>query len=275
MLSSIPRRSHLVALGLLLAACSGPPESRELIVATTTSVRDSGLLDAVMPAFVEQTGIEPKLIAIGTGAALRMGREGNADALLTHAPEAEAALVAEGRLVSRTPFMRNYFVLAGPRLDPARVRDLPVLQALVRLRVVNAAFVSRADDSGTHKREVALMRAAGIDPDPPWPAVVQTGSGMGQSLQVAGEKQSYILSDLGTFLAFQERTDLVALSQPEPQLENTYSVMRVAGSPRGEGAAAFVAFWTSSSTQAQIARFGVERFGRALFEPLLAGAGDG
>lgn len=249
-------------------------EERSILLATTTSVRDSGLLDALLPAFRERTGIEVRVVAVGTGAALRMGREGNADVLLTHAPSAEQALVDDGVVRRRTPFMENHFVIAGPADDPAGVAaaDSPA-DALRRIAAANARWVSRADDSGTHKREKALAREAGLDPERPWPAVLETGSGMGASLQVAGEKRAYILSDIGTYLAFEPRIGLVVLSRPAPALRNVYSVLQLdaerLGRPIDEAAVeAFEAYLVEPGVQERIAAFGRERFGRSLFAPI-------
>ena len=152
-------------LPALLAGASAPAGEGALLLATTTSVRDSGLLDELLPLFRERTGIRVKTIAVGTGAALRMGSEGNVDALLTHAPEAERELVASGVLVSRQPFMENHFVIIGPPEDPAAVRAAPsAAEGFCRIASAGATYVSRGDDSGTHKRERALLGAAGLDP---------------------------------------------------------------------------------------------------------------
>jgi len=202
-----------------------------------------------------------------------MGRDGNADVLLTHAPDGEEALVAAGSAVSRTPIMENYFVIAGPPEDPAGVRSATSpADAMRRIAAASARFVSRGDDSGTHRREVALMKEAGLDPDARWPGFLSTGAGMGQSLQIAGEKRAYVLSDIGTFLAFQKRIELEALSQPGPSLRNVYSVLRVdparLAPERAERARQFEAFMLAAETQQMIAEFGRERFGRPLFRPL-------
>jgi tungstate transport system substrate-binding protein len=270
-------------LGVVLAfAGPGPAgaepkaEDAKILLATTTSVRDSGLLDTLVPDFEKRTGIAVQVVAVGTGAALRMGAEGNADVLLTHAPEAEQEAVAAGALVDRRPFMQNYFVIAGPPEDPAGVAAAASPEdALRRIADRGAPFVSRADDSGTHKREVALFEAAGLDPKADREGLTRTGTGMGLSLQVAGERRAYVLSDLGTFLAFQERTGLVALSRPAPSLRNVYSVLRVsperfAGRIHADGAARFAAFLLEPDVQRRIGEFGRERFGRPLFTPLVA-----
>jgi len=270
-------------IGLLLAcivawAVAGPSEADEevLLLATTTSVRDSGLLDELLPIFEERAGVRVKTIAVGTGAALRMGAEGNVDALLTHAPDSELELVATGAIVDRRPFMENFFVLAGPVDDPAGVAAAPTAaEAYRRMAKASARYISRGDDSGTHKRERALLAAAGLPETEAWPGFTQTGSGMGLTLQVAGQRRAYVLTDIGTFLAYREKIDLVSLSQPSPELRNVYSVSRVnperAGA-RGNVAAAkaFADYLLEPETLARIAGFGVPRFGRPLFRPLEA-----
>jgi tungstate transport system substrate-binding protein len=275
-------RPLLSLLGLLAFAAAGAadPEAGadaaggKILLATTTSVRDSGLLDTLVPVFQERTGLTLQVVAVGTGAALRMGAEGNADVLVTHAPEAEREIVATGALVDRRPFMQNHFVIAGPAEDPARVADADSPeQALRRIANAPAAFVSRGDDSGTHKREVALLKGAGLDPEGGWQGFARTGTGMGLSLQVAGERRAYVLSDLGTLLAFQDRIGLLALSQPADSLRNVYSVLRVdperfAGRVHARGARLFADFLLAPDTQERIASFGRERFGRALFTPI-------
>ena len=275
----------LVWLLAPVLACAGvarsaeAPERASLLLATTTSVQDSGLLDALLPVFTRESGIRVQAVAVGTGAALRMGAEGNADVLLTHAPEAERALLESGAVERRREIVQNYFVLAGPATDPASVRTArDVLEALRRIRQSGAAFVSRADDSGTHKREVALMRRAGLDPDDRWPGLTRTGSGMGISLQVAGQKAAYILSDIGTFLAFEKRTGLVVLTREEPALRNVYSLLLVSPTRfprvRASEAAEFESFMLRPDTIERILGFGVERFGRPLFRPLESPSGD-
>jgi tungstate transport system substrate-binding protein len=266
-----------VALLLLVLPAAGAEDERSLLLATTTSVRDSGLLDDLLPGFTQRTGIRVRVIAVGSGAALRMGAEGNADVLLTHAPEGERELVESGAAASRLPFMENHFVIAGPEADPAGVRTAETpAEAYRRLAASEAPYVSRADDSGTHRRERALLREAGLDPDEGWPGFARTGSGMGLTLQVAGEKRAYVLSDLGTFLAFRERVDLAPLSGPAESLRNVYAVLRVSPERfphvRAEAARELESYVLERSTQDRIAAFGRERFGRPLFTPLRPGA---
>ena len=269
-------RRPIVALGLVLlvGAATGPLIAQELLLATTTSVRDSGLLDELLPDFQSETGIRVRVAAVGSGAALRMAAAGNVDALLTHAPSGEEELLAAGLVASRIPFMENHFVIAGPPADPLEIaRAESAVDAVRRLAAGQASWVSRDDDSGTHRREQALLTAAGIDPAQGWPGFIRTGSAMGLALQVAGEKRAYILSDLGTFLAFRQRTELVALfSRADESLRNVYSYLRV--DPQrfervhAEEAKALEAFLLRPETLARIGSFGRERFGRSLFRPI-------
>jgi tungstate transport system substrate-binding protein len=270
-----PLRRLQISLAVLalLGSPSCTRDDTSLLLVTTTSVRDSGLLGALMPVFQQQVGFRVRIVAVGSGAALRMGRDGNADVLFTHAPEGEAKLVASGEAVSRTPVMENHFVIAGPSEDPAGVRDAgsPV-EAFRRIASKSSPFVSRGDDSGTHRREVALLTEAGLDPDGGWEGYARSGSGMGNTLQIAGEKRAYTLSDLGTFLAFQQRIDLESLSPPSPSLRNVYSVIRLdpqkIGPERDDRAKRFEAFLLAPKTQRLIAEFGRDRFDRPLFRPL-------
>jgi tungstate transport system substrate-binding protein len=261
---------------MVFLALPAVAEERSLILATTTSLRDSGLLDALLPQFTERTNIRVRVIAVGTGAALRMGREGNADLLLTHAPASEQVLVDEGIVTRRTPFMENFFVIAGPKEDPAKVALASSPEdAIGRVAKAKAGWVSRSDDSGTDKREKALFKAVGLDPDANWDGLVRTGGGMGLSLQVAGQRRSYILSDIGTFLAFEKRVDLEILSKPGPSLRNIYSILQLDGDRFLQTlhiaeAEALEAFLLDPNVQIQIGRFGIQKYGRALFTPLHA-----
>ena len=262
------------ALAALLTLPSGAADKRSMILATTTSVRDSGLLDALLPEFTEATGIRVRVIAVGTGAALRMGREGNADLLLTHAPASEQVLVDEGIATRRTPFMENFFVIAGPAKDPAKISAaISPEDAIRRIDAAGAGWVSRSDDSGTHKREKALFQAAGLDPEADRDRLVRTGTGMGLSLQVAGERRHYILSDNGTCLAFHKRVDLEVLSKPGPSLRNIYSILQLDSSRferplHTSEAEELERFLLTKKTQRAIGAFGLDKFGRTLFTPL-------
>jgi tungstate transport system substrate-binding protein len=268
---------HLLGTALLLGTAAIPAlagDESEVLLATTTSVRDSGLLDALLPLFSEQTGIEVRTVAVGSGAALRMGADGNADLLLTHAPSGEQELVAKGAAAERLPFMENHFVIAGPAEDPAGIgQAATAAEAMRRIADSGAAFVSRGDDSGTHRKERALFDAAGVGADPSWPNLAKTGAGMGITLQVAGERRAYVLSDLGTFLAFRERIDLEPLSKPTDDLRNVYSLLpiradRFDGRIHSAPASRLVEFMLSAETQRRIAAFGRDRFGRPLFVPI-------
>ena len=272
-------RAFSLLLLLLAPACSPELPERELLLATTTSLQDSGLLDELLPRFREHTGIAVRTVAVGSGAALRMGQEGNVDILLTHAPEAEQELVDSGAVLGRRPFMENYFVIAGPPADPFGIAGADsALSSYQRLWREHAPYVSRGDDSGTYKRELALLRAAGLEAVGDWEGYARTGSGMGLSLQVAGEMRAYILSDMGTFLAFKDRTNLASLSREEPTLRNVYSILRVnperfPGRIRAESALELQRFLVAADVQLRIAAFGRERFGQPLFRPLSLGAG--
>ena len=263
-------RAPLAVLALALcSACT--PQGDSLLLATTTSLRDTGLLDVVLPDFERETGIAVQVVAVGSGAALRMGREGNADLLITHAPEAEEELVAEGVIAERRPWLENYFVIAGPAEDPAEIGGAASAAAALRkIAKIGAPFVSRDDDSGTHRRERALFRAADLDPDAGWPALYRTGAGMGLSLQIAGERLAYILSDRGTFLAFREKTQLVALSAPGPALRNTYSVLLLEPErfprARHDNARRLADYLQSATTLDRATRLGIDRFGTPLFD---------
>ena len=264
-------------LGLLtvaLASKAAEPQKPSLLLATTTSVQDSGLLDVLLPAFTRHSGIPVRTVAVGTGAALRMGAEGNADILLTHAPVSEKALLQEGALSQRIEIMDNYFVIAGPPGDPAQVSGASnAAEAMRRIHRSNASFVSRADDSGTHKKESQLLREAGLDSNPAPPGWTRTGSGMGASLLVAGQRQAYILSDIGTFLAFRDRLDLVPLTSNSADLMNIYSILLVDPERfprvRAEEARQLAEYLQSPEAHQLIKAFGLERFGQPLFSPRL------
>jgi len=266
----------LLVLLLMLAGAlpAASADKRTLLIATTTSLQESGLLDALLPGFADQSGYAIRVVAVGSGAALEMGRKGDVDVVLAHSPTAEEALVADGAARSRTPIMENHFVIVGPKEDPAGVAKAKSPEdAFARIFRLRPPFVSRADESGTHAKEKALFTAAGADPTVRWPGYIRTGSGMGQSLQVAGEKRAYILSDLGTFLAFKDRIGLVVLSKRADSLRNVYSILQLDPTRferpiEIEGAKALERYLRSPEGQARIRAFGVDRFGEPLFVPL-------
>lgn len=264
----------LLAL-LIAAACGGDDEPSELILATTTSLNDSGLLEELAPIFEEETGIAVKVIAVGTGAALRMGAEGNADALLTHAPEAERELAASGAVSRRAVVAYNDFVIAGPRSDPAGVGGMSDAgAALLQIRARGALFASRGDDSGTHKKELGLWEAAGVaaaslSGSGGW--YLEVGQGMGATLTVADQRGAYVLTDRGTYLALREDLPgLTPLVEGDARLLNIYSAMEVSerlGGIAAEAAARWTAFLLREDIQERIGAFRREEFGRSLFHP--------
>jgi tungstate transport system substrate-binding protein len=264
----MPRLLTLLCVtSLALAGCSksAPPS---LTLATTTSAQDSGLLDELLPLFRAQTGVEVKVVAVGTGQALELARRGDADVVLTHDPAGERRFVDEGFGIGRRPVMYNDFVLAGPLADPAGVKGLnSIAEAFARVARQGAAFVSRGDESGTHQKEKAIWRKAKIEPRRDW--YVSAGAGMGQVLRMASEKHAYTLTDRGTFLSQRRGLDLVILCQGDPLLVNQYSVIRVnpAKHPHVRAAQAeqFADFLLSAEVQKAIANFGKERYGEPLF----------
>lgn len=244
----------------------GEAGSERLILASTTSTEDSGLFGVLLPAFSES---HPEyrivVIAVGTGEALAMGERGDADVLLVHAPAAESAFVAAGHGTERREVMYNDFVIVGPTTDPAGVRGAGAVDALARIAAAGAPFISRGDDSGTHKRELSLWESAGVSPVGRWYA--NAGQGMGDVLRIADQRQAYTLTDRATYLFLREGLGLEVLVEGDPLLLNTYGVIPVAGSPRLAGARAFMEWITSPAGQEVIGRYGVEEFGRPLFVP--------
>jgi tungstate transport system substrate-binding protein len=256
------------AVAIALVACTGGGD--ELILATTTSTQDSGLLEELVPLFERDTPYDVKTIAVGSGAALRLGQEGEADVILAHSPEAEEDFVAARHGVNRRLVMHNDFVIVGPANDPAGVRGLQdAAQALLRIAAAESLFLSRGDESGTHAKELERWRSAGIEPSGGW--YQETGTGMGQTLLVASDKQAYSLSDRATYLAQRQHLALDILVQGDPALFNVYHVMQVnpekSDQINADAAAAFVRFMTSPAAQEIIREFGLARFGEPLFVP--------
>lgn len=273
----------VLAAVALIAACSGDPgyNEEELILATTTSLNDSGLLDELVPIFEAEADITVKIIAVGTGAALRMGVDGNADVLLTHAPASELELVNAGDVTRRTLVAYNDFVIVGPPHDPAAVAAMPdaaIALANIFARCVGGAceFASRGDDSGTHKKELALWADVDIDPTiegRDW--YLEVGQGMSATLTVANQRGAYTLTDRGTYLALLEDIpELVVLVDGDSRLLNFYSVMEVNGDKgriNTTASRAFADFLTREDIQAMIGEYLRSDYGRPLFIPA---AGD-
>lgn len=270
-MGSLARRSFLatVALvGLLASGCGGCGSSsgKPLRLATTTSVVDSGLLKVLLPAFEEKTGYAVEAASVGSGKALSLLHEGGADVAVTHAPELELAAVQKGEAGRRTPFMHNDFVIVGPKSEVGRVagagdfRD--VLGAIARS---GKRFVSRGDGSGTHAREQALWRAAGLDAGASF--VVQARAGMAETLKRASDEGAFALADRGTFLTKRAELDLVIVFQGDDELRNVYSVMEPASGAGADGARAFADFVRSPEGRRVIGAFGVEALGEPLFTP--------
>jgi len=260
----------IVALGLSAPVAIDAQSTRSLILATTTSTQDSGLLDVLIPRFEKERGIEVKVIAVGTGAALRMAARGDADAILVHAPAAERPYVQSGDLVDGRGVMHNDFVIVGPAEDPAGVRGLRIISDVMRAIAARGRFVSRGDDSGTHTEEMALWAAAGIDPRS-LERREETGQGMGATLNVADQKGAYTLSDRGTYLSLRKRLGLVILFQGDARLRNVYHVYAVnpGKHPRARRAEAnaLIDFLVSAPSQRAIAAFKRDEYGEPLFFP--------
>lgn len=244
-------------------------EITDLILATTTSTQDSGLLDVLIPMFENENPYNVKTIAVGTGQALEMGVNGEADTLLTHAPASEKELVDNGDVLNYQQVMYNDFVVVGPTADPAGVKGLSTDEAFTKIFESQSVFVSRGDDSGTHKKELQLWESAVLTPAEN-EAYLETGQGMGNSLQVAAEKQGYILTDRATYLAQKDTLgEFEVLVEGDDNLLNIYHVMEVnpekSDMINAEGAKAFVDFMIAEETQSTIAEFGVEEYGEPLF----------
>ncbi len=265
------RRRLSFPLLLLLAAVACGGGGGQVILATTTSTQDSGLLDVLIPAFEKASGYHVKPVAVGSGQALRLGEEGEADVLLVHSPEAEEEFMAAGHGIDRRIVMHNDFIIVGPPDDPAGIRGLgSASEAFANIARTRSAFFSRGDESGTHAREKKLWQKAGLAPfGDPW--YKETGQGMGQTLFIADNKNGYTLTDRGTYLALKQRLRLVILVEGDPGLRNVYHVIRVdpAKSDRinAAGARAFADFITSAQGQEIIRTFGVDKYGEPLFVP--------
>ena len=265
----------LLVVPLILAsggiARAQDPGSRTLILSTTTSTQDSGLLDVLVPMFERQTGYTVKTISVGTGQALALAARGEADVTLAHAPTLEKKYVADGKMLNRRLVMYNDFVIIGPEADPAKIRgEKSAVAALKRIAEAKARFVSRGDKSGTHALELSLWKEAGVTPGPPW--YIESGQGMGATLGIADDRQAYTITDRATLLAFAKRVALKIMVEGDRPLLNIYSVMEVnpANGPRVNAVAgkAFADFMLSPEAQGAIKTYGVDKYGQALFVPI-------
>lgn len=274
----MPFLFRVLATTLLVASLvridAGPVSALEqrisIILSTTTSTQDSGLLDILVPRFERESGIEVKIIAVGTGAALRMAATGDADVVLVHAPETERAYVEAGDLVEGRLVMHNDFVIVGPPDDPAGARQQRTVSGVLRAIAAKGVFVSRGDQSGTHTAELSLWAAAGISPGT-LDRREETGQGMGATLNVADQKRAYTLTDRGTYLAQRKRLSLVPLFQGDASLRNVYHVYAVnpAKHPKAKigEARQFIAFLLSPAIQQAIGAFKRDEYGESLFFP--------
>jgi tungstate transport system substrate-binding protein len=247
---------------------SGP---QEIILSTTTSTQDSGLLDVLIPRFESQTGYRVKVVAVGSGAAIALGSRGEADVVLAHAPDNERQFVASGVGIDRRIVMYNDFIIVGPAADPAGITgDADALDALKKIAASGSPFISRGDNSGTQQLELGLWQAAGIAPQGQgW--YTEAGAGMGQTLQIADQRRAYTIADRGTYLAFRDRLQLPILVEKDERLLNVYHVILVnpARFPavNAAGAQAFADFILAPATQQFIGQFGVDKYGQPLFTP--------
>ncbi len=259
--------NRLICFCLLLLTHSASALER-LRLATTTSTENSGLLAVLNPAFAKRYGVQVDVLAVGSGQALALGKNCDVDAVLAHAPEAEKEFVQAGYGINRLKVMHNDFLIAGPKNDPAKVKAAETaVEAMRRIAAAKAAFISRGDNSGTHQKETALWQQASITPTGKWYFAI--GQGMGAALQFADEKQAYVLTDRGTFLAMQAKLDLALAFEGDPALYNSYHVIAV--NPKRcphaayDQAMQYAAFLTGPVGQKLIADFKVK--GKRLFQP--------
>lgn len=245
-------------------------ETKKIILATTTSTVDSGILDVLKPEFEKQTGYELVPVSVGSGRAMEMGKKGEADVLLVHSPKKEEELVKDGVAVNRQLVMHNDFLIVGPASDPAKIKGAKSsVEAFKKIAAAKALFVSRGDESGTHTKEKGLWEKAGIKPAGTW--YQESGAGMGQTLNIAAEKNGYTLTDRATYLAQKKNLKLEIMVEGDASLLNIYHVMQVNPDKypkvNAAGAKAFADFMVAAQTQEMIKNFGVDKYGESLFIP--------
>jgi tungstate transport system substrate-binding protein len=250
---------------------AGEAASKNVILSTTTSTQDSGLLDVLVPLFEKKSGYSVKTVSVGTGQALELAAKGEADVALVHAPSLEKKYIADGKLLNRRLVMYNDFIILGPANDPAKIQSTKSsAEAMKRIAASASRFVSRGDNSGTHNLEKSLWKQAGIEPKGAW--YIESGQGMGATLGIANDRNGYTISDRATYLAFRKRVTLAILLEGDKPLLNLYSVMEVnpANGPRINivGGKVFADFMVAPEAQAVIKSFGVEKFGQPLFTPV-------
>jgi len=265
------RLALAVSAALLWMTSPAVAQSTSVILSTTTSTQDSGLLDVLVPMFESKAGYTVKTLSVGTGQALALAAKGEADVALVHAPTLEKKYVDEGKLLNRRLVMYNDFVIIGPAEDPAKIKGLTdAVEAMKKIGASQSRFVSRGDKSGTNILELALWKQAGVEPRGAW--YIESGQGMGQTLGIADDRRAYTLTDRATYLAFSKRVNLPILVEKDRPLLNIYSVMEVnpANGPRVNttGGKAFAEFILSPETQAVIKTFGVAKYGQPLFVPI-------
>ena len=261
----------LIILSSFLVVPSVDAQQKNIILATTTSTQDSGLLDVLIPIFEKKTGYFVKTIAVGSGQAMAMGQKGEADVLLVHSPAAEKKFVADGYGINRQLIMHNDFIIVGSSADPAKIKGVKsAAEAFKKIAAAQSLFLSRGDNSGTHSKEKAIWKAAAVKYEgEKW--YQQTGLGMGQTLNVASEKKAYTLADRGTYLALKKNLSLDILAEGDAILLNIYHVIEANPTKfpkvNAPGGKAFADFMVSKETQDIIKTFGVDKFGSPLFFP--------
>ncbi|MDD3271342.1 MAG: substrate-binding domain-containing protein [Syntrophomonadaceae bacterium] len=246
------------------------PDNPKLKLATTTSTQDSGLLDVLKPEFEKDTGYNLEIIAVGTGAAIELGKKGDVDVLLVHSRKAEDEFVAAGYGVNRKDVMYNDFLIVGPENDPAGIKgEKDIVVAMKKIVDAKATFVSRGDDSGTHKKEKSVWDKAGITPKGDWYKSV--GKGMGDTFRMANELKAYTLIDRATFLSLKDKYQLVPAVEGDASLLNPYGVIAISKdkypNTNFEGANAFIDWMVSEKGQKMIGEYGVDKYGQQLFVP--------